>query len=113
VTKANRVEITGAYVQTELGHGSDVGSLETTATYDPATREFVMNTPSLSATKFWPGGLGKTANHCVLYARLISNGKDHGVNAFIIQIRDLKTHKPVPGCEIGDIGSKLGFHNSD
>ena len=72
-----------------------------------------MNTPSLSATKFWPGGLGKTANHCVLYARLISNGKDHGVNAFIIQIRDLKTHKPVPGCEIGDIGSKLGFHNSD
>lgn len=84
VQKANRIEITGAYVQTELGHGSDVMSLETTATYDAATKEFVINTPSLSATKFWPGGLGKTANHCVLYARLISQGQDHGVNAFII-----------------------------
>ena len=70
--KGNRVEITGAYVQTELGHGSDVMSLETTATYDPATKEIIINTPSLSATKFWPGGLGKTANHAVLFARLIS-----------------------------------------
>jgi len=42
--------------------------LQTTATYDPATKEIVFNTPSIEATKFWPGGLGKTSNHAVLYA---------------------------------------------
>lgn len=111
--KANNFEISGAYVQTELGHGSDVGSLETTATYDAATKEFVVHTPCRSATKFWPGGLGKTSTHCVLYARLISLGVDHGVAAFIIQIRDLQTHAPLPGIEIGDVGSKVGFQSSD
>lgn len=35
--KINRFEITGAYVQTEMGHGSDVASLQTTATFDPQT----------------------------------------------------------------------------
>ena len=33
-----------------------VRGLETTATYDEKTQEFVMNTPTLAATKFWPGG---------------------------------------------------------
>jgi acyl-CoA oxidase len=46
----------------------------TTATFDPSTKEIVINTPSIEALKFWPGTLGKTATHCVLYARLISNG---------------------------------------
>ena len=92
VRKTHNMEITGAYVQTELGHGSDVSSLKTTVTYDPITKDFVINTPTLDATKFWPGGLGKTANTIVLYARLISNGRDHGVQAFIVQIRDYVTH---------------------
>jgi acyl-CoA oxidase len=34
---AMKAEIIGCYAQTELSHGSDVQSLETTATYDRAT----------------------------------------------------------------------------
>ena len=113
VPKTNNVEILGAYVQTEMGHGSDVSQLMTTATYDEKTKEYVIHTPCLEATKFWPGGLGKTASHCVLYARLISQGKDHGVQAFIMQLRDTHTHLPLPGINIGDVGSKLGFRFSD
>jgi acyl-CoA oxidase len=53
--KSVNFEIVGCYAQTELGHGSDVRSLETTATFDEKTQEFVINTPSISAAKFWPG----------------------------------------------------------
>ena len=35
--------------------GSNVRGLETTATYDERKQEFIMNTPTLTATKFWPG----------------------------------------------------------
>lgn len=49
----------GSYAQTELGHGSNVRGLQTTATYDKSTQEFVLNTPRLTAMKWWPGGIGK------------------------------------------------------
>ena len=31
-------------------------SLETTATYDRSTEEFIVHSPTLTSTKFWPGG---------------------------------------------------------
>ncbi|MCD7462391.1 acyl-coenzyme A oxidase [Datura stramonium] len=98
----------GCYAQTELGHGSNVRGLETTATFDPQTDEFVIHSPTLTSSKWWPGGLGKVSTHAVVYARLITDGKDHGINAFIIQLRSLEDHKPLPGITIGDIGTKFG-----
>jgi alkylation response protein AidB-like acyl-CoA dehydrogenase len=62
---AKSFKILGAYVQTELGHGSNVRALETTATYDADTKEWVLHSPTLTSTKWWPGGLGKTATHAV------------------------------------------------
>ncbi|XP_019100773.1 PREDICTED: putative peroxisomal acyl-coenzyme A oxidase 1.2 [Camelina sativa] len=62
---------------------------------------------SLSFT-WWPGGLGKVSTHAVVYARLITNGKDHGVHGFIVQLRSLDDHTPLPGITIGDIGMKFG-----
>ena len=35
--------------------GTFVRGLETTATYDKTTQEFVIHSPSLSACKWWPG----------------------------------------------------------
>lgn len=43
-------------LQTELGHGTFVRGLETTATYDPSTKEFDLHSPSLTSYKWWPGG---------------------------------------------------------
>ena len=77
-------KIIGTYAQTELGHGSDVQNLKTTATYDVINKEFVFHTPNLQAVKFWPGAVGKVATHTILMARVITLGKDHGVFPFII-----------------------------
>ena len=73
------MKILGTYAQTELGHGSNVAGLETTATFDKATDEFIINTPTISASKFWPGDLGLLTTHAVVYAQLIIDGKRYGV----------------------------------
>eukprot|EP00250_Pteridium_aquilinum_P017481 c2364_g1_i1 orf=79-2094(+) len=101
-------KIIGCYAQTELGHGSNVQGLETTATFDPSTDEFVVHTPTLTATKWWPGGLGKVSTHAIVYARLWTDGRDYGVHAFIVQIRSLEDHHPLPGVTVADIGVKFG-----
>ncbi|XP_016976162.1 probable peroxisomal acyl-coenzyme A oxidase 1 [Drosophila rhopaloa] len=109
LSKAWDCEIIGTYAQTELGHGTFLRGLETRADYDATTQEFVINTPSLSAYKWWPGGLGHTANHAVVVAQLYTKGEFRGLAPFIVQLRDSDTHSPMPGIDIGDIGTKLGM----
>ena len=106
-------EYLGTYAQTEMGHGTFLRGLETTATYDPRTEEFVMHTPSVSAMKWWPAGLGKTSNCAVVMALLYSHGTNHGMFPFFVQIRDWDTHQPIPGVISGDIGPKIGFNSVD
>jgi acyl-CoA oxidase len=97
----------------ELGHGSNVRGLETTATFDKTTDEFVIHTPTLSAIKWWPGNMSKTANHAIVMAQLIIDGKKYGVHGFIVQLREFGTHKVRPGIEVGDIGPKFGINMVD
>ncbi|XP_069107153.1 peroxisomal acyl-coenzyme A oxidase 1-like [Argopecten irradians] len=110
---AKGMKIIGTYVQTELGHGTFIRGLETTATFDQKTQEFVMNSPTLSSTKYWPGNLGKTVNYCVLMAQLYTQGKCHGPHMFLCPLRDLVTHQSLPGVELGDIGPKFGYRGND
>ena len=74
----------GCYAQTELGHGSNVTGLETTATLDMETDEFVIHTPTISATKYWPGDMGMFSSHAVVYAQLLVKGKNYGVQPFMV-----------------------------
>ncbi|KAG8094153.1 hypothetical protein GUJ93_ZPchr0012g22070 [Zizania palustris] len=104
---AYKFQIIGCYAQTELGHGSNVQGLETTATFDPKTDEFVIHSPTLTSSKWWPGGLGRLPL-TVVYARLITEGKDYGIHGFIVQLRSLEDHNPLPGVTLGDIGGKFG-----
>ena len=61
--KAMRLEAIGAYAQTELGHGTFVRGLETTATYDVETQEFIVHSPEDTSTKWWPGGKASAADN--------------------------------------------------
>uniref|UniRef100_A0A8C6YKC7 Acyl-coenzyme A oxidase n=1 Tax=Naja naja TaxID=35670 RepID=A0A8C6YKC7_NAJNA len=107
------LEIIGTYAQTEMGHGTHLRGLETTATYDPATQEFILNSPTVTSIKWWPGGLGKTSNYAIVLAQLYTQNKCHGLHAFIVPLRQLGTHEPLPGITIGDIGPKFGYDEMD
>jgi acyl-CoA oxidase len=89
--------ILGCYAQTELGHGSNVAGLETTATFDMEKDEFVIHTPNLTSTKWWPGEMGRYSNFALIMAKLVIDGNEYGIAPFLVQIRDLKTHKWMPG----------------
>ncbi|KAL6452923.1 POX4 Acyl-coenzyme A oxidase 4 [Candida maltosa Xu316] len=102
----------GCFGMTELGHGSNVAGVETTATFDKETDEFVINTPHIGATKWWIGGAAHSATHCSVYARLVVDGKDYGVKTFVVPLRD-SNHDLMPGVTVGDIGAKMGRDGID
>jgi acyl-CoA oxidase len=56
---------------------------------------------------------GQTATHCVVFARLLIDGKDYGVHQFLVPIRDRETGQPLPGVEVGDCGAKMGRNGLD
>ncbi|CCG80995.1 Acyl-CoA oxidase [Taphrina deformans PYCC 5710] len=113
--RCESLEVIGCYAQTELGHGSNVQGLETSATFDRDSQSFIIDSPTLTSAKWWVGGLGTVANHAVVQAQLIIAGKNLGPHLFIVPIRDLKTHVPLAGVEVGDIGPKHygGFNMND
>ena len=64
--------------------------------------------------------MGRTANHAIVMAQLLipkapgsTEYANKGVHAFIVQIRDMKTHKQLPGIAVGDIGPKYGYAPMD
>lgn len=113
IQKAWNCTMIGTYAQTELGHGTFIRGLETTATYDPETEEFIINSPTLTSYKWWPGGLGQTANYAIVVAQLNTLGKCYGIHPFIVQLRDEETHQPLPGIKIGEIGCKMGMNTTN
>ncbi|KAL7580489.1 hypothetical protein ACA910_003621 [Epithemia clementina (nom. ined.)] len=114
-------KMVGCYAQTELGHGSNVRALETTATFLPKGKggghrggSFVIDSPTLTSTKFWPGTLGRTANHAMVIANLIDGqGISRGMHNFLVPLRSLHDHSLLPGVTTGDIGPKIGYNNMD
>jgi acyl-CoA oxidase len=103
----------GCFAMTELGHGSNVAGISTTATYIKETREFEIHTPNSYAAKWWIGGAAQTSNKAVVFAQLWVQGKHEGVHAFVIDIRDAVTNLLKPGVVIGDCGLKFENNGVD
>ncbi|MDJ0314708.1 acyl-CoA dehydrogenase [Arthrobacter sp. H35-D1] len=107
------VEIPGCFAMTEIGHGSDVASIATTATYDPATQEFVINTPFRAAWKEYIGNAAVDGLAAVVFAQLITKGVNHGVHAFYVDLRDPATKEFLPGVQGRDDNIKGGLNGID
>ena len=106
------LDLVGCYAMTEIGHGSNVQHLETTATYDAETQEFVVDSPTPSATKDYIGNAAAHATVAAVYAQLVTRGENHGVHCFLVPIRDAKG-QTCEGVEIGDDRHKGGLGGVD
>ncbi len=101
----------GCFAMTEEDHGSNVRSLKTTATYIPERHSLVVHTPSPKDCKIYIGGAG-SARLATVFAQLIVQGKNHGVHAIVVPLRDGKGQE-LPGIRVEDNGYKAGLNGVD
>ncbi len=102
----------GCFAMTEIGHGSNVHRLETTAVYDRESDCFVLHSPTHSAGKNYIGNAAEDGRFAIVFAQLEVNGQNHGVHAFVVPIRDENRHL-LPGVTIEDNGLKMGLNGVD
>ncbi|GAA1759462.1 acyl-CoA dehydrogenase family protein [Agromyces humatus] len=107
------LKVPGAFAMTETGHGSDVAAIGTTATYDEAKQQFVINTPFRGAWKDYLGNAALHGTAAVVFAQLITKGVNHGVHAFYVPIRNTKGGflKGIGGEDDGLKGGLNGIDN--
>jgi len=106
------LDLPGCFAMTESAHGSNVRDIETTAVYDPTSREFVIHTPHEGARKDYIGNAALHGRIATVFAQLEVGGESHGVHAFLVPIRD-EDGQPMPGVRLEDCGEKVGLHGVD
>src|SRR5439155_20002821 len=104
---AMTMELPGCFAMTETGHGSDVQSIRTTATYDPSREAFVIHTPDDDARKDYIGNVARDGRMAAVFAQLITGGEGRGVLVLLVPIRD-ELGRPWAGVLIEDCGVKGG-----
>ncbi|MFH6989941.1 acyl-CoA dehydrogenase [Flavobacterium collinsii] len=106
------LKIPGCFAMTETHHGSNVKGLETTATYLHSNQTFTIHTPNKNAQKEYIGNAAVHGQMATVFAKLIIDGHDYGVNAFIVPLRDANG-MTLKGVTIGDCGHKMGLNGVD
>ncbi|WP_298764094.1 acyl-CoA dehydrogenase [uncultured Polaribacter sp.] len=109
--ETGKANILGCFAMTETGHGSNVRGIKTTATFDAETDSLIIHTPGKNDNKEYIGN-ALDSKMASVFAQLIVAGKNHGVHAILVNIRD-KNHNLMPGVVIEDNGYKLGLNGVD
>ena len=102
----------GCFGLTELGYGNNAVEMETTAVYDPATDELIVNTPTPLAQKYWITNGACHAKHIVVFAQLWVKGKNEGIHGVLVRCRGDEL-EPVEGVTVEDMGHKMGLNGVD
>ncbi|GLR19142.1 acyl-CoA dehydrogenase family protein [Portibacter lacus] len=104
-------KLPGCFAMTETGHGSNVRDLETTATYNHSTGLITVHSPVYDAGKEYIGN-AMDSRMAAVFAQLIVNGKNEGVHALMVPLRD-RHHNLLPGVKVLDCGYKMGLNGVD
>jgi hypothetical protein len=67
--------------------GNNAVEMQTTAEYDAASDEFVINTPGSLAQKYWITNSADHAHWAVVFAQLRVLGSNQGIHGFLVRIR--------------------------
>ena len=110
--KVAGLELPGCFAMTELGHGSNVAGLKTTATFERDSNTFVIHTPREESRKEYIGNAACHARMATVFAQLSLEGASYGVRAFLVPIRD-RLGNTLPGVRTGDSGLKMGLNGVD
>lgn len=103
----------GCFGLTELNWGNNAVCMGTTATFDSTRDEFIINTPSPLAQKYWITNGAVHAHWAVVFAQLFVGSTNHGIHGFLVQLRNHATMLPCPGVIIDDMGIKMGCNGVD
>lgn len=106
------LELPGCFAMTETNHGSNVRGIETTATYQHQDKTLIIHTPHQNARKEYIGNAAVHGQMATVFAKLIIDGEDYGVNAFVVPLRN-KSGELLPGIHIEDCGQKMGLNGVD
>lgn len=105
-------ELTGCFAMTEVAHGSDVQSVETTITWVPEDGEYEVHSPTPGARKIYIGNAGLHGKMAVVFGQLVVGDENHGVHAILVRIRDDELGD-LPGVRTADQGHKGGLVGVD
>ena len=86
--------------------------METTATWDASSSEFVIHSPSILSQKYWITNSAIDARWCVVFAQLLVGPKNEGIHAFLVRIRN-DDHSVVKGVRVEDMGQKMALNGVD
>ncbi|SHM78081.1 Acyl-coenzyme A oxidase [Cyclobacterium lianum] len=107
-----KLELPGCFAMTETNHGSNVKGIETTATYNHDSGSFTIHTPHQHARKEYIGNAALHGQMATVFAKLIIDGRDYGVSAFVVPLRTANG-RLLPGVSIADCGRKMGLNGVD
>lgn len=125
--------IWGCLAMTEIGHGSNVKGVETTARYHPETDEIIIDNfnwvyqqkqlayhddhqaqkKSITSKKCWIGNSGYAHISVVIAQLFIPENNEmvcKGPHAFLVPMRQHLSNKPVSGVYVEDMGEKFGLN---
>ncbi|MEM1219458.1 MAG: acyl-CoA dehydrogenase [Bacteroidota bacterium] len=111
LAQVGKLDLAGCFAMTETGHGSNVRQLETTAIYEPETKEFIIHSPHRNAGTEYIGN-ALHSRMATVFAQLIVRGENQGIHALLVPLRN-ENHQLLPGVTVEDNGYKLGLNGVD